>query len=84
MIIKNDIFPVTRCDLDVPGKIRFQESETLSLGSGLAKFETSKTLYSKCNTKVSPFYRITRQLRSEVFSVDKLDYSQKIAKLSSI
>ena len=29
-------------DIDVPGKIRFQESETLSPGSGLAKFETSK------------------------------------------
>ena len=53
-------------DIDVPGKIRFQESETLSPGSGLAKFETSKTLYSKCN-RVSA-YRIIQQLS---FSVDR-------------
>ena len=39
------IFPLHQMhlfDIDVPRKIRFQESETLSPGSGLAKFETSR------------------------------------------
>ena len=35
-------------DIDVPGKIRFQESETLSPGSGLAKFETSRWIVKMC------------------------------------
>ena len=35
-------------DIDVPGKIRFQESETLSPGSGLAKFETSRWIVIMC------------------------------------
>lgn len=29
-------------DIDVPGKIRFQESETLSPGKSLSMFETRK------------------------------------------
>lgn len=34
-------------DIDVPGKIRFQESETLSPGNSLSMFETRECVLQK-------------------------------------
>lgn len=36
------LFQIHLFDIDVPGKIRFQESETLSPGDSLSVFETRK------------------------------------------